>query len=210
MSVGRPRAFDTAQALEAAMQVFWRLGYEGASLQELTRAMGINSPSLYAAFGSKEGLFKAVLDYYAARRGECLTEVVSAPTAREAAERLLFGLIDLSTDPEEPPGCLLLQGGLSCGAAAQDIPQELARRRADLQLALQTRFAQAREAGDLPPSTDPEALARYLAVVCNGIAVEAASGAARAELRKVATLALQAWPDPGQPQATSMPDGETA
>jgi AcrR family transcriptional regulator len=196
MSVGRPRAFDTAQALEAAMQVFWRLGYEGASVHELTRAMGINSPSLYAAFGSKEGLFKAVLDYYAARRAECLAEVVSAPTAREAAERLLFGLVDFATEPDEPPGCLLLQGGLSCGVAAPGIPQELARRRAELQLALQTRFAQAREADDLPQSADPEALARYLTVVCNGIAIEAAAGSSRAELRKVAERALNAWPEP--------------
>jgi AcrR family transcriptional regulator len=194
MAMGRPRSFDLGQALERAMQVFWRLGYEGASLAELTKAMGINSPSLYAAFGSKEGLFKAVLDHYAARQRECLAQVLAAPTARQAAERLLYGLVDLATDPDEPPGCLLLQGGLSCGVTTQAIPQELARRRAELENSLDARFRQARDAGDLPASADPAVLARYLAAVCNGIAVQAAAGATREELRQIAALALHAWP----------------
>jgi AcrR family transcriptional regulator len=195
MAVGRPRRFDLDQALEQAMQVFWRLGYEGASLAELTKAMGINSPSLYAAFGSKEGLFKAVLDHYAARREECLAKVLAAPTAREAAERLLYGLVDLVTDPDEPPGCLFLQGGLACGVTTQTIPQELARRRADLEKSLEERFAKARDMGDLSASADPAALARYLVAVCNGIAVQAAAGARRDELREIAALALHAWPE---------------
>jgi AcrR family transcriptional regulator len=194
MAMGRPRSFDIDQALEQAMKVFWRLGYEGASLTELTRAMGINSPSLYAAFGNKEGLFKAVLDHYAARREKCLATVLAAPTAREAAEGLLFGLVDLVTDPDEPPGCLFLQGGLACGVTTPGIPQELARRRADLERALQARFTQARDTGDLPSAADPAALAGYLVAVCNGIAVQAASGASRDELRQIAMLALYVWP----------------
>ncbi len=194
MTTGRPRSFDTDRALEQAMQVFWRLGYEGASLAELTKAMGINAPSLYAAFGSKEGLFKAVLDHYAARRDKCVAEVLAAPTAREAVDRLLSGLIELVTDPDEPPGCLLLQGGLACGVAAPGIPEELMRRRAGLETALHERFAQARNAGDLPAAADPAALARYFAAVCNGIAVQAASGAGRDELRQIAKLALLALP----------------
>jgi AcrR family transcriptional regulator len=192
--LGRPRAFDTEQALEQAMKVFWRLGYEGASLSELTRAMGINSPSLYAAFGSKEGLFKAVLDHYEARRQRCLGDILAAPTARAAAERLVFGLVDLVTDPEVPPGCLLLQGGLSCGVGTQDVPQELARRRAALQQALEERFRRAQAEGDLVAGADPAALAGYLVVVCNGIAVQAASGGSRGALREVAEVALKAWP----------------
>jgi len=194
VAIGRPRAFDTDGALERAMQVFWRLGYEGASLTELTRAMGINAPSLYAAFGNKEGLFKAVLDHYAARQERCMAEVLAAPTAREAVERLLYGLIDLATDPEEPPGCLLLQGGLACGATAPGIPEELMRRRSRLEEALLARFVRARDAGDLPSAADPAALARYFAVVCNGIAVQAASGADRDDLRQIALLALRALP----------------
>ncbi|MDR3537782.1 MAG: TetR/AcrR family transcriptional regulator [Acetobacteraceae bacterium] len=191
--MGRPRAFDTEAALEEAMKVFWRLGYEGASLAELTKAMGINSPSLYAAFGSKEGLFKAVLDHYDARRESCMAEVLGAPTARATAERLLFGLVDLVTDPDEPPGCLFLQGGLSCGVSTQEIPHELARRRALLEDSLRKRFARSREDGDLPDTADPAALARYLVAVCNGIAIQATTGAGRAELRDIASLALHAW-----------------
>jgi AcrR family transcriptional regulator len=192
--MGRPRTFDVEDALERAMQVFWRLGYEGSSLAELTKAMGIGSPSLYAAFGSKEGLFRAVLDHYAARRKACLAEITAAPTAREAAKRLLFGMVDLATDPNEPPGCLLLQGGLTCGTTAPDIPRELARRRADLEHALCERFTAAREAGDLPASADPATLARYLVTVCNGIAVQAGAGESREALRRTAELALNALP----------------
>jgi AcrR family transcriptional regulator len=192
--MGRPRAFEIDNALEQAMKVFWRLGYEGASLAELTKAMGINSPSLYAAFGSKEGLFKAVLDHYDARRKSCMAEVLSAPTARAAAERLLSGLIELATDPDEPPGCLFLQGGLSCGPTTQKIPQELARRRASLEETLTERFVAAQDEGELPASADPAALARYLAAVCNGILIQAASGVGRTELNQVAALAMSAWP----------------
>jgi AcrR family transcriptional regulator len=192
--LGRPRAFDTEQALEQAMKVFWRLGYEGASLSALTKAMGINSPSLYAAFGSKEGLFKAVLDHYEARRRRCMDQIMCEPTARGTAERLLYGLVDLVTDPEEPPGCLFLQGGLSCGSDTQDIPQELARRRASLEQTLTQRFTGAMQAGDLPPDANPSALASYLCVVCNGIAIQAGSGSSREDLRRVAELALHAWP----------------
>jgi AcrR family transcriptional regulator len=211
MTLGRPRAFDLERALEQAMQVFWRLGYEGASLAELTKAMGISSPSLYAAFGSKEGLFRAVLDHYAARRRDCLAQVLAAPTAHEAAERLVFGLVDLVTDPDEPPGCLLLQGGLSCGVTAPGIPQELARRRAELEEALTERFVRARDEGDLPADAEPAGLARYLGVVCNGIAIDAAAGAGREELRQTAALALKAWPGRSEAAVTPRPlAGEVA
>jgi AcrR family transcriptional regulator len=179
------------------------MGYEGASLSELTKAMGINSPSLYAAFGSKEGLFRAVLDLYEARRQRCLTEIMEAPTARSAAERLLLGLADLVTDPEAPPGCLLLQGGLSCGRDTPEIPQELARRRASLEHSLEERFRRARDDGDLPADANPGALARYLTVVCNGIAVQAASGASREALHEVARLALKAFAPGGQTRGTA-------
>src|ERR1700733_10066888 len=111
MAMGRPREFDTERVLDAAMEVFWRHGYEGATVAELTEAMGINPPSLYAAFGSKEGLLKAALDRYAEKRAEFLREVLAAPTAREVAERMLLRIADLHTDPANPPGCLLVQAG---------------------------------------------------------------------------------------------------
>src|SRR5437588_3756269 len=103
---GRPRCFDESCALDSALQVFWRKGYEGASLPELTRAMGINRPSLYAAFGNKEALFRQVLDRYAAGPAAYVREALNEPTARAVAERVLGGAIDLLTGPRGPRGCL--------------------------------------------------------------------------------------------------------
>ena len=196
MAVGRPRAFDMNEALDRAMEVFWRKGYEGASLVDLTAAMGINSPSLYAAFGNKEGLFRAVLDRYDQTRAGFLTDVLEAPTAREAAARFLRGVADRATDPDDPPGCLLVQSGLSCGDAAAKIPEELARHRAGAELTLRERFECAKSQGDLPKDADPAALARYLVAVSNGMCVQASSGTARKDLRQVAEMALAVWPVP--------------
>ena len=114
-----------------AMEVFWRHGYEGATIAQLTDAMGINPPSLYAAFGSKEGLLKAALDRYSAKRADwSWKKSLGAPTARDVAERLLMRTADAQTDPANPPGCLLVQGGLACGVGSENVPFELAARRA--------------------------------------------------------------------------------
>src|ERR1700687_5700303 len=107
---GRPRSFDSDKALDAAMQVFWRKGYEGASLSDLTDAMGINRPSLYAAFGDKEALFRKALDRYAKGPAAYVREALNQPTAREVAQALLLGTADLLTDPQHPSGCLMVQG----------------------------------------------------------------------------------------------------
>jgi len=194
MAAGRPRSFDMTHALDGAMEVFWRKGYEGASLVDLTAAMGINSPSLYAAFGSKEGLFRAVLDHYDKTRAGFLNEVLSADTARGAAERFLFGLADKVTGPDNPPGCLLIQSGMTCGEESSAIPREVARHRAGAELALRERFECAKSDNDLPKDTDAAALARYLMAVSNGMCIHAAAGASRKELRQTAEYALAAWP----------------
>src|SRR5581483_2250712 len=123
------RAFDIDEALERALEVFWRKGYEGASLSDLTRAMGINRPSLYAAFGNKEELFRRALDRYAEGPAAYVKEALDEPTARAVAERLLHGSIDLMTDRGKPHGCLMVQGALACGEAADSIRQELIARR---------------------------------------------------------------------------------
>jgi AcrR family transcriptional regulator len=176
------------------MQVFWRKGYEGASMVDLTTAMGINSPSLYAAYGSKEGLFRAVLERYEARRDQFMTEVFAAPTAKEVASLFLHGVADFAADTggQNPPGCLLLQSGMTCGDS--DIPDELARHRAIKEKALCERFLRARAEGDLPENTDPAALARYVMAVSNGMCVQAASGATLEDLHAVADVALSSWP----------------
>jgi AcrR family transcriptional regulator len=194
MAAGRPRSFCTEKALDSAMQIFWRKGYEGASMVDLTEAIGINSPSLYAAFGSKEGLFRAVLERYDARRATFMADIIAAPTAHEVAERFLHGIADFAADTggKNPPGCLLLQSGLSCGDSV--IPDELARHRAEKEGALRERFERAMGDGDLPQTANPATLARYLAAMANGISIQAASGASTAQLHEIASLALAAWP----------------
>jgi AcrR family transcriptional regulator len=190
--MGRPRTFDSDIALDQAMEVFWRHGYEGATIAQLTEAMGINPPSLYACFGSKEGLLKAALDRYTARRAAWLNEILGAPTARQVAERMLMGVADVQTDPANPPGCLLVQGGLACGTGSANVPFELAARRAQTEDQLRDRFARARDEGDLKPSADPAALARYVSAVSVGMGVMASSGSDCNALREVAAVALKA------------------
>jgi AcrR family transcriptional regulator len=191
---GRPREFDAEKALDRALKVFWRKGYEGASLPELTRAMGINRPSLYAAFGNKEALFRKVLDRYAEGPAAYFREALNEPTARSVAERMLVGAVDLLTGPRSPRGCLLVHGALACGEAAESIRRELASRRAAGEAAIRQRFERALAEGDLPPDVCPADLARYVVTVRQGMAVQAAGGAGREELRRVAEMALRAWP----------------
>ena len=176
------------------MPVFWRKGYEGASIADLTQAIGINPPSLYAAFGSKEGLFRAVLDRYEQDRKDDLDNILAAPTARSTAELYLSKVAEgaTATDGKHPPGCLLVQSGQGCGDAA--IPEMAARLRASKELALRDRFERARKDGDLPKGADPAVLARYIMTVANGMFMQATAGATEKELRDVAKLAILAWP----------------
>ncbi|HEV2157500.1 TetR/AcrR family transcriptional regulator [Bradyrhizobium sp.] len=192
MGMGRPREFDADVALDQAMEVFWRHGYEGATIAQLTEAMGINPPSLYACFGNKEGLLKAALDRYTKLRGVWMDEVVAAPTARDVAERMLMGIAEKQTDPANPPGCLLVQGGIACGTGSENVPFELAARRAQNEEQLRDRFVRAQAEGDLKPGADPAALARYVSAVSVGMGVMASSGADREALRQVASVAVQA------------------
>jgi len=192
--VGRPRSFDMDQALERALQVFWRKGYEGTSLSDLTGAMGINRPSLYAAFGDKEALFRNALDRYAEASASYVREALNQPTARGVVEKLLRGAASRLSNPKNPPGCLNVQGALACGGEADPIRRELASRRAAGEAAIRQRLKRARAEGDLPPNANPTDLARYVATVLHGMSVQAAGGATRAELQRVVQTALQAWP----------------
>ncbi|MFT3731993.1 MAG: TetR/AcrR family transcriptional regulator [Hyphomicrobium sp.] len=193
---GRPREFDADEALDKALRVFWQHGYEGASLSDLTDAMGISRPSLYAAFGNKEELFRRALDRYAEKGpGALQSEALSEPTARKVVEHLLRSVALSLTDPCNPAGCLAVQGALTCSQAADSIKQELCKRRSEGEQNLRRRFERAKAEGDLDPAQNPESLARYVVTVTQGMSVQAAGGASRADLLAVADMALKAWPN---------------
>jgi AcrR family transcriptional regulator len=194
MAMGRPREFDPDKALDVALHVFWSRGYEGASINDLTEAMGITKPSLYAAFGNKEELFRKALDRYVDGPGGYVQVALAKPTVREVVEHLLFEAADAVTDPNHPPGCLAVQGALTCGEAAESIKQELMSRRAQGEEDLRKRFERAVAESDLPAESDPADLARYVSAILQGMAVQAAGGTSRAQLRKIAEITLRSWP----------------
>jgi AcrR family transcriptional regulator len=192
--LGRPRAFDADKALDRALAVFWRNGYEGASLPALTKAMGINRPSLYAAFGNKEALFRKAVERYERGPASYAHRALKQPTARKVVEALLKGVVALLTRPQNPGGCLMVQGALACGENADGVRQQLASLRAAGVAAIRRRFQRAIEEGDLPARADASALARFVATVTHGLAVQAASGASRKELLRVKDMFLRMWP----------------
>ncbi|HEY6970515.1 MAG TPA: TetR/AcrR family transcriptional regulator [Candidatus Angelobacter sp.] len=191
---GRPRSFDLDQALTAALHVFWRKGYEGATLSDLTRAMRINRPSMYAAFGDKEHLFRKVLDRYDQEATAFMTEAMDEPTARRVVERLLSGAAKKLASPQGPRGCLNVQGALVCGDEAKNVRNELIARREKRETELRERLRKAKTAGDLPRESDPSELASFFITVIQGMAVQAAGGATREKLRRVARTAMRSWP----------------
>lgn len=194
MAMGRPRAFCVDAALNHALEVFWRKGYEGASLNDLTEAMGINKPSLYAAFGNKEELFRKALDRYTKEKVAYLHEAVEAPTAYGMAERMLVGAADMLTDPHHPVGCLTVKGAMTCSDQSPSVKFELDKIRTKFETTMRERLERAIGEGDLPADADAEHLCRFLSTIIQGMSFQAAGGASREDLRKVALTALTAWP----------------
>ncbi|MBX3438521.1 MAG: TetR/AcrR family transcriptional regulator [Planctomycetaceae bacterium] len=195
MQVGRPRKFDPDRALDRALKVFWRKGFDGTSLSDLTEAMGINRPSLYATFGDKEALFRRAMNRYVEVHACHVRAALDEPTVRKVVEKLWDGSIALSQNPRNPRGCFLVQGALACGDAAQPLQQAMSRQRARGEAALRTRFETAIAEGELPPHVNAADLARYVSTVSYGLAVQAAGGATTADLTATAAIALQALPD---------------
>lgn len=192
--MGRPLEFDPREALDKALELFWRHGYEGTSLADLTKAMGIVRPSLYATFGDKEELFRQVVDLYWSRHMGFARAAREKPTARAVVEALLFGFADAVTGSGTPAGCLGVNGALACSPASEDIQKELAARRTRDEAILRKRLERARSEGDLPEDVSPADLAGFITTVLRGMAVQAKSGASRQDLRRVAAMALRAWP----------------
>jgi len=192
----RPRDFDEDVALGQALKLFWRQGYEGTSLSELTDAMGINRPSLYATFGNKEELFRRALDRYAADPSARATAAFALPAARQTVEELLRFYAEAPAMPGRPVGCLLVNGGLGGSREAAPVRAELQKRRNALIAALRQRLEAAQRDGEIAAGVSAADLARYYWAVLQGMVVQAADGASRAELRRVGELAMAAWPAP--------------
>src|SRR5215467_1393300 len=171
---GRPRSFDADKALTAALHVFWRKGYEGATLSDLTRAMKINRPSMYAAFGDKEHLFCKALDRYDQEAAGFLTEALNEPTAQRVVERLLLGAAENLSAPGNPRGCLTVHGALACGDDAKRVRKELIACREKREMELRRRLLKAKAAGDLSSDSSPAELAGFVFTVIQGMAVQAA------------------------------------
>lgn len=191
---GRPREFCIDVALASALRVFWSKGYEGASLTDLTDAMGITRPSLYAAFGNKESLFRKALDLYECEKMAYVGQALEKPTARGVVEHMLRGSLENWCGGSEPRGCLSVISSVACGEEAQSIRDEVHARGKLAKRALIERMERAKEEGDLPPDVDIEGLTGLLYTIMQGMAVQAGAGATRAELERLIEASLAMWP----------------
>jgi len=191
---GRPREFCVDEALAQALRVFWEKGYEGTSLNDLTEAMHITRPSLYAAFGNKEALFRKALDLYEREKLSYIRQALEQPTARQVAETMLRGSVNNVMSNEEPHGCLGVITSVACGPESQSVREEVVARGEAGKRALTERFKRAKDEGDLPPHVDPEGLMRVLIAMLQGISVQANQGASRDDLERLVESGLALWP----------------
>lgn len=184
---GRPQKFINDDALHQAIEVFWTHGYEGTSLTNLTNALNMNRPSIYAAFGNKQELFSLSLQTYIDEQLAFVDEAIKQNTLNEVIETLFSKQIDLLT--EKKRGCMLVQAALSCGEETQEIKDELTEQRKVLEGKLRKRFQMAQLKKDTSSSESPAAAAKYITTIYQGLSVQAASGATKKELIEVAELA---------------------
>ena len=194
-SLGRPREFELDEALDHAVEVFWRQGYEATSLKDLTDAMHISKPSLYAAFGNKEQLFQKALDRYTEGPGSYAVRAWAEPTARRVVETFLRGAVEATTRPLSPHGCMGVQAALAASDDGQLVHDLLVNWRDAARVGLEGRLKRAVEEGDLPSDADPVRLARYVIAVSFGIAVQAAGGAEPQDLLPIVDEVLSRWRD---------------
>ncbi|MBC7950867.1 MAG: TetR/AcrR family transcriptional regulator [Rhodospirillaceae bacterium] len=194
-SRGRPRILDREKCLETALELFWRYGYEGTSISDLTKAMGVNPPSLYAAFGSKQELYLETVDAYGRTHGDfAMRAFAEEPTAKAAMGRTLAEAAELFVAGPSPRGCMLSVAVVSCGPEHGDVAAALARKRSAVTAAFKARFDGAIVDEELPVNTDSEALAAFYSAVIQGLSIQARDGAGLETLRRIAAMALEAWP----------------
>jgi AcrR family transcriptional regulator len=186
------------------MELFWRHGYEGTSLAELTAAMGINKPSLYAAFGSKEQLFREAITLYDATDGSATHRALNEKTARAAVESMLRGNAEFYAQAGKPSGCMIVLAAALGSDESESARRFVVKLRRESQAALEKRFDKAVVDGDLPRSVDREGLAAFYMTILNGLSLQARDGAARAELHAIVDRAIAAWD-----ALTATPHGRT-
>jgi TetR/AcrR family transcriptional regulator, copper-responsive repressor len=192
---GRPREFDREEILERAMRLFWERGYDSTSVSDLTEAMGITAPTLYSTFGDKKGLFLEALNRYEAGQGQFVIRALSEePTAERAIERLLLDTVDFFFVPDNPKGCMMVLSATNCTVESLDIRDELAERRRAGERVLRARIAAGRDAGEMPPNTDVDALTGMVVATLFGLSLKARDGASRVALKKIVAQLMQAWP----------------
>ncbi|CAE6932835.1 TetR/AcrR family transcriptional regulator [Ectopseudomonas khazarica] len=192
--MGRHREFDVEQALDAALSVFWRKGYEGASYTDLTQATGVERPALYSAFGNKEALFLRALERYYEHYLAFFPAALEQPTSRQVAQHILRSAVELNTRYPKHTGCLGIHGAIAGSDDAEPIRQALIDARAAGEAALRERFERAQREGDLPATANCAVLAAYICAVLHGMAVQAKAGFSREMLEMVIEQALATWP----------------
>lgn len=192
--MGRHREFDVEEVLDAALCVFWRKGYEGATYADLTKAAGIERPALYSAFGNKEALFRRALQRYYERYLDFFPAALQQSTSREVAAHILRSAADLHTRYPDRKGCLGIHGVLAGSDDAEPVRRALIDARASGETSLRERFERAREEGDLPEETNCAGLAAFVMAVSHGMAVQAKAGFSRETLEQVIDQALSTWP----------------
>lgn len=193
--IGRPLSFDRAAALRRAMLTFWRHGYETSSVADLTAAMGVSAPSLYAAFGDKKRLFLEAMRLYAGHPEDMERAIADAPTAYHAARELMTAAAATYTGEATPKGCLLASATASGSAASVDVQDAVADIRRGIESRLRVRIERDVEDGVLPSGTQAPALAGLVLAVTQGMSVLARDGASRASMLAIVEVALRAWPD---------------
>ena len=192
---GRPREFDRDAALVTALDLFWRCGFEGTSIETLTNAIGISAPSLYSAFGSKEALYRETVERYLATYGQVFWKAFSEePRTREAVAKLLQDAARQFSNPGHPAGCLVSYGILQCSEHDRGLAAEMSAHRSMARELVKTRLDAAQTAGEVSPDTDTTALATFFSAVVQGMAVQARDGESYEALANIAVLAMKAWP----------------
>ncbi len=194
---GRPREFDAEIALDRVLPVFWRDGFEGASVQELAEAAGVSKPSLYAAYGNKEALYLAALKRYAdAHTADRVARLEAEPDGREAMRQFMRTTVVTYTDRSHPSGCLVVTGTTTSDSAAvpEAVRNALCGSMRAAATVIELRLARAQRDGQLSASADPAALAAYFNTVMAGLSVQAKAGADREALLSVVDEAMRGWP----------------